>query len=58
MSKSNKDDGYIIHCPICGGRLCDSKSNEKVVVNKDNIFNNGIILKCYKCRNKINIMMQ
>ena len=42
-----------VHCPICGGRLCDVSCSENVVISKNYI--NGIILKCYKCKNHFSI---
>ncbi len=55
LSKSAQDNVKKVHCPICGGRLCDVKENERICLDKENINKNGIIVKCYKCGNKINI---
>lgn len=55
LSKSAQDNVKKVHCPICGGRLCDVKENERIYFNKKNTNKNGIIIKCYKCGNKINI---
>ncbi|MDY5399803.1 MAG: hypothetical protein ACI4XC_07040 [Eubacterium sp.] len=55
LSKSPTDNVKKVHCPICGGRLCDVKENERICLDKDKISENGIIVKCYKCGNKINI---
>lgn len=54
VSEIPPDDVKKLHCPVCGGRLCDVQKNETVCLeNEKNI--NGIVLKCYKCGNKINI---
>ncbi len=54
LSKSHSDNVKKVHCPICGGRICDVKENEKIYLEKD-METDGIIIKCYKCGNKINI---
>ncbi len=43
-----------IHCPICGFRLCDVKTSEKInyYSHKTSV---GIIVKCNKCKSKFNI---
>lgn len=46
-----------VHCPVCGARLCDVKKNQKISEGffyKNN--SSGIIIKCYKCRRKFNIV--
>lgn len=54
VSEFPPDDVKKLHCPVCGGRLCDVRKNEIVCLEKvKNV--NGIVLKCYKCGNKINI---
>lgn len=45
-----------VHCPICGGRICDVKENEKICFDKS--YKNGIIVKCYKCGNKIGVSIK
>lgn len=47
-----------VHCPICGGRLCDVKENERICLDREKKSKNGIIIKCYKCGNKINISIK
>lgn len=55
LSKSPPDNVKKVHCPICGGRLCDVKENERICLDREKKSKNGIIIKCYKCGNKINI---
>ena len=55
LSKFAQDNVKKVHCPICGGRLCDVKKNERICFNKEQKSKNGIIVKCYKCGNKISI---
>ncbi len=54
--KDNKKTDYV-KCPICNsGRLCDKPVAEKVTVvaaNDSVRDNNGIILKCPKCKQKV-----
>ena len=53
---SISDSVKKVHCPVCGARLCDVKENQKIC---EKIFSNnsdGIIIKCYKCRRKFNIV--
>lgn len=57
LSKSHSDNVKKVHCPICGGRICDVKENEKIYLEKD-METDGIIIKCYKCGNKINITVK
>lgn len=45
-----------VHCPVCGARLCDVKKNQKISEENFNNNSDGIIIKCYKCRNKFNIL--
>ena len=52
ISKSSPNNVKKVHCPVCGGRLCDVKDSERIHIGKDN---NGIIIKCYKCGNKLSI---
>ena len=53
LSRAPAADVKKVHCPICGGRLCDVKVSERICFKNEN--ENGIIVKCYKCGNKINI---
>ena len=53
ISKSPQSNVKKVHCPICGGRLCDVIESEKIC-EKETI-KNIIVLKCYKCGNKISI---
>ena len=57
LSKSFQQNVKKLHCPVCGGRLCDVHSSEKVFLNNQNI-KSEIVLKCHKCRNQIGISMQ
>ncbi len=57
LSKFPSDNVKKVHCPICGGRICDVKENEKVYLEKDMEID-GIIIKCNKCKNKINITVK
>ena len=41
-----------VHCPKCGGRLCDVVENETIRKGKSR---KGIIVKCYKCGKKVSI---
>jgi len=41
-----------VHCPKCGGRLCDVIESEKIKIGK---CRQGIIVKCYKCGEKVSI---
>lgn len=52
ISESLPDNVKKVHCPVCGGRLCDVKKSERICIGKEN---NGIIIKCYKCGNKVSI---
>ncbi len=54
LSKATEKDVKKLSCPICGGRLCDIRITEKVSVEKCTT-ENELILKCYKCKNKIGI---
>ena len=58
LSKSPPDNVKKVQCPFCGGRLCDVKENERIYLDKEKKNNNGIIIKCYKCGNKINISVK
>lgn len=58
LSKSPPDNVKKVHCPICGGRLCDVKEDERICLDNGNKSKSGIIVKCYKCGNKINISVQ
>lgn len=53
LSKAHTDNVKKVHCPLCGGRLCDVKASERICLEDKN--GNGIIVKCYKCGNKISI---
>lgn len=55
LSKPYYEKMKKVHCPICGGRLCDVKKNERICFDKEQKSKNGIIVKCYKCGNKISI---
>ncbi len=55
LSKSPQENVKKVHCPICGGRLCDVNESESICLDNDKSTVNGIIIKCYKCGNKINI---
>lgn len=57
LSKFFQQNVKKVHCPVCGGRLCDVNSSEKIFFN-NNIMNSKIVLKCHKCRNQIGISMQ
>lgn len=57
ISKSFQQNVKKVHCPVCGGRLCDVNSSEKIFLNK-NDMKSEIVLKCHKCKNKIGISMQ
>lgn len=51
-----------IRCPVCGGRLCDKPVGEKaetLPIDNEKLARTscGIILKCYKCRNKFFIQI-
>lgn len=56
LSEFPPDDVKKLHCPVCGGRLCDVKKNEKICLNKEQ-YVSIIVVKCYKCGNKISISM-
>jgi transcription elongation factor Elf1 len=53
ISKSPQSNVKKVHCPICGGRLCDVKESKRICECNNN--EDGIVLKCYKCGNKISI---
>lgn len=57
LSKTFQRNVKKVHCPVCGGRLCDVKTSEQISTNKYDI-KGEIIVKCHKCRNKIGISMQ
>lgn len=57
LSRTFQQNVKKVHCPVCGGRLCDVHSSEKVFLNK-NDMKSEIVLKCHKCRNQIGISMQ
>ena len=57
LSKCFQQKVKKVHCPICGGRLCDVTSSERIFLNNRN-SKSEIILKCHKCRNQIGITMQ
>lgn len=58
LSKSSTNNVKKVHCQICGGRLCDVKENERICLDNEKIVKNRIIVKCYKCGNKINISVK
>ncbi len=46
-----------VHCPVCGARLCDVKKSQQISEDfLNNDYLNGIIIKCYKCGRKFNIV--
>ncbi len=55
LSKNIQKETKKIHCPICGGRLCDTNKSEKILLVNSQQENSGIIIKCYKCGTKIKI---
>ena len=57
LSRVGEFDVKKVHCPICGGRLCDVKMSEQIFFDKNNM-KSEIVLKCYKCGNKIGISIQ
>ena len=57
LSKYLQQNVKKVHCPVCGGRLCDVNSSEKVFMNKKNV-KSEIVLKCHKCKSKIGVSMQ
>lgn len=54
LSRASKINLKKVHCPICGARLCDVRESERIFLDKQ-INENGIIIKCHKCGNKINV---
>ena len=52
LLKNYQRDIKEVHCPVCGERLCDLKVSENVVLCESD-KKSEIILKCYKCKNKI-----
>ena len=57
LSKSFQPNVKKVHCPVCGGRLCDVNSSERIFLNNQNV-KSEIVLKCHKCRNQIGISMR
>lgn len=57
LSKTFQQKVKKVHCPVCGGRLCDVVSSEKIFLNNQNI-KSKLVLKCHKCRNQIGISIQ
>lgn len=57
LSKTFQQKVKKVHCPVCGGRLCDVVSSEKIFLNNQNM-KSELVLKCHKCRNQIGISMQ
>jgi RNase P subunit RPR2 len=45
-----------VHCPKCGGRICDVDISEQIQLAKET--EHCIIVKCNKCGNKINISIK
>lgn len=54
LSQASQINLKKVHCPFCGARLCDVRVSERIFLDKQ-ISENGIIIKCYKCGNKINV---
>ncbi len=57
LSAFPPDNVKMVHCPVCGGRLCDVKKNEKICLDKERNAS-VIVVKCYKCGNKISISIK
>ncbi len=55
LSKPILKETKKIHCPICGGRLCDTNKKEKIHITDSVQDDLGIIVKCHKCGTKIKI---
>lgn len=55
LSKPTLNETKKIHCPICGGRLCDTYKTEKIRFINSSKDDFGIIVKCHKCGSKIKI---
>ncbi len=55
LSKPTLKETKKIHCPICGGRLCDTNKTEKIRFIDSIKDDFGIIVKCHKCGSKIKI---
>ena len=53
LSRTNSNNTKKMHCPICGARLCDVERTESVRYKPNNQI--GIVIKCYKCKNKFSI---
>lgn len=53
LSKVPQVNVKKVHCPICGGRICDVRESERICL--DNSNKNCIIVKCYKCGNRIGV---
>ena len=57
LSKCFQQKVKKVHCPVCGGRLCDVKISEDICMS-DNDIKSVILLKCHKCKSKIGVSMQ
>lgn len=62
VCEKNEIRSDYIKCPVCRGRLCDKPVGEKtktVPVDTMSLIGTscGIILKCYKCRNRFFIQI-
>lgn len=57
LSKYFQQKVKKVHCPVCGGRLCDVNLSEKISLNNQNT-KSEIVLKCHKCKSKIGVSMQ
>lgn len=57
LTKNLPSRAKKVHCPICGARLCDVKCDEEIYINYNSI-SCGIVIKCYKCRNKFNVSIK
>ena len=54
LSKYFQSNVKKVHCPICGGRLFDVNTSNKVFLN-NNYKQSEIVMKCHKCRNQIGV---
>lgn len=62
VCEKNEIKSDYIRCPVCGGRLCDKPVGEKAkTLPIDTVplerTSCGIIIKCYKCRNRFLIQI-
>lgn len=56
LSPIPQTDVKKVHCSICGGRICDVRETEKICLGKD--CEREIVVKCYKCGNKIGVSIE